>query len=266
MNFKYIDAHSHVQESEYDADREELLNSFEQEGIGTIVVGVDKASSMRALALAKNHKNVFASIGKHPTENDEPFDDGVFEELARSSQNVAIGECGLEYYRIDDIQKARAKQVPLFEKQIELAVKVRKPLMIHARPSERTMDAYKDIIDLLQVAKREYGDALTGNVHFFAGGIDETRAFLELDFTVSYTAVITFAREYDETIRFVPLTHLIAETDSPYVAPASNRGARNDPRAVKEVVRTLAEIRNEEEEAVRLATVNNTIRVFNLTN
>lgn len=264
MQFNYFDIHSHIQGSEYDADRDMLIAELAREGIGTIVVGVDKVSSEKAVALARKHDNVFSAVGVHPTETNETFDVAAFEELAKDACTVAVGECGLDYFRTDNMNTARSKQTALFEAHVALAVAVNKPLMIHARPLKGTMNAYDEIIDMLKSAKREHGDALTGNIHFFVGGVDEARAFFELDFTVSYTAVITFAREYDEAIQYAPLTRLLSETDSPYVSPPPNRGSRNTPHSVKAVVETLAMVRGEERDFVRKATVANALRVFAL--
>lgn len=264
MNFQYFDAHSHIQGSEYDADREELIKELAEKEIGTITVGVDLASSKKAIELALAHENIFACIGQHPTDTDEPFDVDAFVQLAKDDSVVAIGECGLDYFRSDNHDTARAKQMPLLESQIALAVSASKPLMIHARPSSGTMNAYGEVIDVLKSAKREHGDNLTGNIHFFVGGIEEARAFLDIGFTISYTAVLTFAHEYDDVVRYVPLGSILAETDSPYVAPPPNRGKRNSPLAVMEVVTAIAQIRNENEELVRCTTVENTVRVFGL--
>lgn len=264
MNFQYFDAHSHVQGSEYDTDRDKLIDSLAEKHIGTIAVGVDMESSKSAVELARKYENVFASVGQHPTDTNEAFGVEIFARSAREQSTVAVGECGLDYFRTDDHNTARAIQVPLFESQIALAVEVRKPLMIHARPSKGTMDAYHEIIDILKSAKREHGDALIGNIHFFVGGTEEARTFLEIGFTISYTAVITFARDYDETIRYLPLRSILSETDSPYVAPAPNRGKRNSPFAVVDVVRALARIRNEDEEMVRRVVVENAMRAFSI--
>ncbi len=263
-SFQYIDIHSHIQGNEYDNDREVLLAELTTENIATIAVGVDLASSNDAVTLANSHKNVFAAIGQHPTDTDDTFNDNAFASLSSNERVRAIGECGLDYFRADDITTARVKQMPTFEAQIALASSLKKPLMIHARPSKGSMDAYCDVIEMLKSAKREYGDALTANIHFFVGGVEEAHAFLELDFTVSYTAVLTFTHDYDEVVRYVPLRSILAETDSPYVAPPPNRGKRNTPHAVAEVVRAIACIRNENEEAVRSTMVKNAKRVFSI--
>jgi TatD DNase family protein len=102
------------------------------------------------------------------------------------------------------------------------------------------MDAYHDAVEILKEAKSQLPN-LRGDMHFFAGGLAEAQAFIALGFTLSFTAVITFARGYDEVIKSVPLTSILAETDSPYVAPASRRGKRNDPLVVPEVMAKIAE-------------------------
>jgi TatD DNase family protein len=261
---KYFDAHCHIQLSGYDEDRAEVIERMREAEVGGLVVGVDSASSKAAVQLVRQHEDLFASVGLHPNDTDEPYDADAFDELVRVPENkvVAIGECGLDYYRPDEPEAVKKKQKEIFEHQIELAVKYNKPLMIHSRPSKGTQDAYHDTLDLLTSKKREYGEKVRGDMHFFVGGIDEARAFVDIGFSLSYTAVITFARDYDDVIRFIPLTHLLTETDSPYVAPAPNRGKRNEPTAVRDVVKAMAQIRAEDEEVVRTAILHNAARIF----
>lgn len=260
---RYFDAHSHVQFSQYDGDRDAVLAGMREAGVGTLIVGTDKSHSEQAVAVADG-KTLFASIGLHP--NDKPnegYDDAFFRELAKNEKVVAIGECGLDYFRPDEPEAEKARQREAFLGQIRIAGETGKPLVIHARPSKGTMDAYEDAFELLKEAKREFGN-LRGDMHFFVGNTDIAKKYLELDFTFSFTAVITFSRDYDEVVRYIPRTHLLSETDAPYVAPAPNRGKRNVPLAVREVVRALAEIRGEEEEVVREATVRNAKGLFGL--
>lgn len=261
---KYFDAHCHIQFPQYEEDRGELIDAMNQAGIGGIVVGVDLASSKKALDLVQDAPTLFASVGLHPNSAQE-FD-GIepFAELAVDPKIVAIGECGLDNFRPNDVETAKPLQREVFLAHVELAARTRKPLMIHTRPAKGTQDAYHDLIDILTEAKRKHGDALTGNIHFFVGGVEDARKFVELDFTLSYTAVLTFARDYDEVVRFIPLSHLITETDSPYVAPAPTRGKRNDPRAIPAVVEAIAGIRGEDPEEVRVHILQNVERVFNL--
>lgn len=261
---KYFDAHCHIQFPQYDEDREELLKSMSEASVGGIVVGVDLESSRKAIALVEGRNDLFASVGLHP--NSAQHFEGIeeYRVLAAHPKVVALGECGLDNYRPEDAEAAKPKQREVFLAHVALAAELRKPLMIHARPAKGTQDAYRDLIDILKDAKREHGDALTGNIHFFVGGIEEARAFIGLDFTLSYTAVLTFARDYDDVVCFAPLTHLITETDSPYVAPAPNRGRRNDPRAIPAVVEAIAAIRGEDSEKVRGDILQNAHRVFRI--
>lgn len=261
---KYFDAHCHIQFPQYDEDRAEVMKGMEEASVGGIVVGVDLNSTKKAIELVQDKPSLFASVGLHP--NSAPEFEGIepYAELARDPKVVAIGECGLDNYRPGDVAAAKPLQREVFLAHVQLAIETRKPLMIHSRPAKGTQDAYNDLIDILASAKHEHGDALSGNIHFFVGGIEEARKLIELDFTLSYTAVLTFARDYDEVVRFAPLSHLITETDSPYVAPAPNRGRRNDPRAIPAIVDAIAGIRNEASEAVRMNILQNVQRVFKL--
>ena len=125
------------------------------------------------------------------------------------------------------------------------------------------MDAYQDAIGILKEAKSRYPN-LRGDVHFFVGGRAEAEALIALGFTLSFTAVITFARDYDDVIRAIPLMSILSETDSPYVAPASRRGQRNDPLAVTLVVAKIAEIRGGDLEEVRQTLLANAQKMFSL--
>jgi TatD DNase family protein len=260
---RYFDAHCHVQFSHYDEDRTAVLASMREAGVGALVVGTDKSHSKQAVAVADG-KTLFASVGLHP--NDKPnegYDDAYFRKLGEDPKVLAIGECGLDYFRPDEPGGDEERQRQAFFGQIRIAGEIKKPLVIHARPSKGTMDAYEDAYELLREAKREFRE-LRGDMHFFVGNTEIAKKYLELDFTFSFTAVITFARDYDEVIRYIPRTHLLSETDAPYVAPAPNRGRRNDPLAVREVVKALADIRGEDEEIVREATVENARGLFGL--
>lgn len=262
---KYFDAHCHIQFDAYDVDREELIRSMEIEEVGGMVVGVDLESSKKAIALAEQHDSLYAAVGLHP--NDvllESFDMDTYRALAAHPKVRAIGECGLDNFRPTDLSAAKVKQRELFEQHVQLAIEMDKPLMIHSRPSKGTQDAYEDLIDILGSYKQEHGDKLRGDIHFFVGGVEEAQKLVKLGFSLSYTAVLTFARDYDEVVRSIPLTHLISETDSPYVSPPPNRGSRNDPRAVKAVIEAIADIRGEKVEMVRTQILANAGSLFGL--
>src|SRR3989338_9682871 len=131
MHFKDFDIHSHLNLKEFDADRDAVIRRMAEEGVGTITVGVDCESSEKAIAYAKQYEHMYACVGMHPTDNkDEVFDDAVFTELAKHPKVVAIGECGLDYFRLqgtlEEIEIEKERQKELFIKQIDLAQSVGK--------------------------------------------------------------------------------------------------------------------------------------------
>jgi TatD DNase family protein len=263
MKIKYVDAHCHLQFDQYKQDDKELIEQMNKEGVAGIVVGVDYESSEKAVALAEKYEHLYASVGLHPNRVvDESFDLGVYQKLAGSPKVVAIGECGLDYYRATEANEGiKRAQSEALRAHIMLAVELNKPLIIHCRPSNKTMDAYQDLIEILKEEKNKHKN-LCGDIHFFAGGIAEAQSLIKLGFTISFTAVITFARDYDEVIKAVPLTSILSETDAPYVAPISRRGKRNDPMAIIDVVTKIADIRGESFETVRIALLANAIQIF----
>jgi TatD DNase family protein len=263
--YKYIDIHSHLNDPRFDADLSDVLVRMREASVASIVVGTDREMSERAIMLADKHDDIWATIGCHPTDNHlETFDDAAYKKMAAHPRVVAIGECGLDYYwptekPRGDLEEEKSRQHELFERQILLAKKVEKPLMIHGRPSKGTMDAYEDILTLLKAQP-----SVTGNVHFFVGNTDIAKKFLDRGFTMSFTGVLTFTHDYDDVVRYLPLESIMAETDAPYVAPAPHRGKRNEPVFVLETVAAIAKIRGEDAEKVRTALLGNAKRVFGL--
>ena len=265
MMVKYFDAHSHLQFEQFAKDEAELIARMQEEGVESVIVGVDLASSREALALAEKYEYLYAAIGLHPTHAGlEFFDEVAYRALATHPKVVAIGECGLDYFRPVEVnEEVKLKQKVLLQEHIDLAVATNKPLIIHCRPSKGTQDAYQDLITILKEAKAVH-HKLHGDIHFFVGGVEEAKTLIALGFTISFTAVITFARDYDEVIRSVPLKSILSETDAPYLAPLTRRGERNDPLAVIDVVAKIAEIRDEDPEAVRTALLENARRLFGM--
>lgn len=256
---QYFDAHSHINDPRFDADLDDVLVRMKESGVASLVVGTEKHLSLRAVELAREHDTLFACVGLHPTDvRDEKFDEAFYRTLANDPRTLAIGECGLDYFRLNEEgRKAEIqRQSVIFENQIELAVSLNKPLMIHCR------NAHSDMLAILSSKKNEYGDTLRGNIHFFSEGPETAKKYFDLDFTISFTGVITFARDYDETIQYAPLDLILSETDCPYVAPIPYRGKRNEPTYVVEVVKKIAEIREGDFENVREQLVKNALRVF----
>ena len=166
---------------------------------------------------------------------------------------MGIGECGLDYSR-NPSEEEKEKQKNYFLQQIELSIELNLPLMLHVR------DAYRDVLDILT----QYPKA-RGNVHFFAGTVEIAQEFLDKGFTLSFTGVITFAREYEKLVKATPIDRILSETDCPYVTPMPYRGKRNEPFYVSEVVNKIALIKNENVEKVKKQLVENAFRVFGLT-
>jgi len=263
---KLIDIHAHLQFPQFDGDLEAVIERAREAEIGVINVGTDLETSRAAVALAEAYPNLMrATIGIHPT--DPPKVDeltSVFielEKLAKHSRVVGIGECGLDYFHVKD-GADRKKQIEIFERQIELAKIVSKPLMIHCRPSPNTQDAYKDILQILNQKLEAKSHKLSGNVHFFAGHWDEAKLFLDLGFSLSFTGVVTFTNNYDEVIKKAPLDRIMIETDCPFVAPAPYRGKRNEPSYLPMIVERLAALRGFLVGEIATTTTSNAERLF----
>ncbi|MBI5457551.1 TatD family hydrolase [Candidatus Kaiserbacteria bacterium] len=285
---KYFDAHTHTNFVAYDSDREATILRAKDAGVGMNVVGTQFDTSKSAVELAEKYDNVFATIGLHPihtsksyhdaqelgpsfaeasegkegfTSRGEVFDMAAYEALGKSPRVIAVGECGLDYYRANESTKDIQKEV--FIQQIELANKLGKPLMLHIRPSISggltSGDAYDDALQILKAHAKVKGDT-----HFFAGNWETAKKYLDFGFTLSFTGVVTFTHDYDEVIKNTPLDMLLSETDAPYVTPAPHRGKRNEPAYVELVVRQIAAIRGEDFEKVREQLLGNARRIFGI--
>ncbi|RJQ29041.1 TatD family deoxyribonuclease [Candidatus Parcubacteria bacterium] len=257
---KFVDAHTHVQFAAFENDWRDAIKRAKNQGVALVNVGTQKDTSRRAIEVAEHyHHGVYATVGLHPihtaksfhdphelgggeaarsfTSRGEEFDFEYYRKLALNSKVLAIGECGLDYYRIDPnaaVEKEKQKEALLA--QIELAKEVHKPLMIHCR------EAFSDLVDILDSQR----DALLddpGIIHFFTGTENDAGKLLDLGFSFTFGGVITFARSYDGVIRAIPVDRILSETDAPYVAPLPYRGKRNEPAYVVEVVQKLAELK-----------------------
>jgi len=249
---KYFDIHSHLNFGDYEKDWGEVIARMRETGTHTIVVGTDFESSKKAVELAKKYPEIYACIGVHPADNlSASFAVDKFDKLVSHPKVAAIGECGMDFFHAKKAEDYE-RQKKLFIEQIEFAITHNKPIMIHAR------DAYDEILEVLT----NFKGRVRGNVHFFAGSWEVAQRFFAIDFTISFTGVITFVRNYDEVIRKAPLDKIMAETDAPFVAPVPYRGKRNEPSYVRHVAEKMAEIRNEDPEAVKAALVGNALRMI----
>ncbi len=302
---KFIDCHSHPHDKKFleaGVDVDKMMQELADVGGATIAIGTDYVENRKAIEFAKKYDNCWATIGIHPADRDDvEFDEKKFEELLELGKGkvVGIGECGLDYFRLkttsdlpleqgeEIVQTEKERQKELFVRQIEFALKHDLPLIIHGRPSKNSMDAYRDILDILEIYISQKDDSpsrftpeglyatqdnnlfaqkktLRGHAHFFVGNVEIAERFLQLGFLLSFDGPITFSNEYDNVIKFVPIENIMIETDSPYAAPSAYRGQLNYPKYVVEVAKKIAELKNISEEEVLEVTKNNAIMLFNL--
>jgi TatD DNase family protein len=259
----YIDIHTHVNLAAFCKDEDAAIARAHEAGVGLINVGTMHHTSSHAVAITERYEcGVWAAVGLHPvhtsasfhdpeeigegekgfTSKGEVFDYAAYTTLARHEKVVAIGECGLDYYR-DPTDEERKRQIEAFEQQIALANDVGKPLMLHLR-SGKGGNAYKDAYAILKQQAR-----VRGNAHFFAGSIEDAKLFWNMGYSTSFTGVLTFTHDYDDVVRAAPHDLIHTETDAPYVAPVPHRGQRNEPAYVVEVVQTQAALRGVAPEA-----------------
>lgn len=282
-NFSYIDIHAHVNLSAFDEDREDVLTRTREASVAHINIGTKETTSKKAVEIADAHDGVYAIVGLHPIQTTpehhdeeeiggkgfvsqgEVFNKDFYRELCASKKVVGIGECGLDYYRNDpstkEIQEAQ------FIAQIELANELGLPLMIHTRDAKGNQASASSTVgsvyDDTYAILKQYAK-VGGDVHFYAGNYEQAKKFFDLGFTISFTGVITFAKDYEEIVRNAPLDMIHGETDAPYVAPKPYRGQRCEPMYVKEVYKKIAAIKNLDEELVREQLLENAKRLFTL--
>ncbi|MBI3627751.1 MAG: TatD family hydrolase [Candidatus Sungbacteria bacterium] len=273
-NPKLIDSHTHVQFPVFKDDREAVIQRSLEAGIWMINIGTQASTSREAILLAEKYaEGVYASVGFHPTHavksyhdewekeqaSAEVFDAATFLELGSHAKVVSIGECGLDYYRIQsDELRIKAEQKRIFKSQIEVAKAVGKPLIIHCR------EAFGDLIEILNSYFLIPNSRPMGVVHFFSGTAAEASALMDLGFYIGFGGVITFAKSYYDIVSQVPLQKILLETDAPYVAPVPYRGKRNEPFYIEATAKKLAEWQGVSLEAVAEATTQNCRRLFQI--
>ncbi len=260
-----FDVHSHLNFAAFDKDRAAVLERMKERGILSVVVGTDKKTSAEAAALAGKYPFLFASAGLHPTDSAEDFDYDYYKNLVQNPRVVAVGECGLDFFHLKK-DEDKARQEKKFKKQIKLALEFDKPLIIHCRDARPPSpsdgfggQAYNEVLEIL----RDYPN-VRGNMHFFAGDWLTAQKFLDFGFYLSFTGVITFAKQYDEILEKMPLNRLMIETDAPFVAPAPHRGQRNEPVYVEETAKKIAVLRGISFEKIAAATVQNAKKFFDI--
>ncbi|MDB5259018.1 MAG: sec-independent protein translocase protein TatD DNase family protein [Candidatus Taylorbacteria bacterium] len=282
FELKYIDIHCHLNFPEYEADIDDVVMRARDAGVGMIVVGTGKETSVRAVELAQKYDNIWAIIGLHPVHAHEEvksdsgvrFDRDLYLELAKHPKVVGIGECGYDFFRSEATAEIIAAQDEAFRGQIDIAHEVEKPLMLHLRNDMKGSgphgkSAYAEAIEVLRSLNGGSGPKIAGDAHFFAGTTDEAKAFFGLGFNISFTGVITFAKSYDEVVRLAPADRIMSETDAPFVTPVPHRGERNEPFFVIEVAHRIAALRgaipgSDAEQAMLKQLVDNARKLFSI--
>ncbi len=271
MNFQYIDTHAHLNLAQFGADRNEVIEKNRAEDVACINIGTHKQTSELSLELAQQNEDMRSIVGLHPInvlskDPDDPasvvepeFDYDFYKQLAQHEHVVGIGECGFDYFHnSDDTYEAQREA---FVAQIALANEVQKPLMLHLRSGREVggRNAYTDALDILKTEAK-----VVGNAHFYAGSWEQAKAFFDIGFTISFTGVITFTHDYEQIVKDAPLDMIHGETDCPYVAPKPHRGKRCEPWMVKQVYKKIAELKNQDEELVRLQLLQNARDLYSL--
>ena len=231
-----FDTHAHPTDERFDEDREQVLARMREAGMLCMCVGADMPSSAQSVALANENENIFAAVGVHPhdaknfTEADIPQ---LTQWLTQEKKVKALGEIGLDYFY--DLSP-RDVQKTVFERQLDLAYELRKPVILHIR------DAHGDTIEILRAHKGRLPHCV---IHCCSASWESAKIYLSLGCMISFAGPVTFKKSVhlQEVAKNVPLERLIIETDSPYLAPEPVRGRRNEPLNVGHICRLIAKLR-----------------------
>lgn len=292
-----IDAHSHICFSAYRDDAADVIARAEAAGVWMLAVGSQIDTSRRAVEYAEQYPHIWAVVGLHPIHlvdgyvdeqevggegerilfrtRKETFDPAAYRAFARHPKVVAIGECGLDYYRMPSPSRSPSKegggetkrlQEETFRQHIALAQELNLPLMVHVR------DAHDETIQILADTRNGWRlDPPLGTIHCYSGTWAQAERYLALGFNISFTGVITFkptkrqlpiAEELWRIVRGVPMDRFHVETDCPYLTPEPHRGERNEPCHVIHVAEKIAELKGIAIEEVAAASTENTLRLF----
>lgn len=269
-----IDTHCHIHFPAYDADREQVLARMKDRNIWALTIGTATGNARKAIELAESTEGIWATVGLHPshtTSEHVDADEGQVDEhdvtveglveLAKTSKKVvAIGEAGLDFYRLPtDRESAIKKQEGVFRTHIEAAKQLDLPLVIHCR------DALTRLAEILH----ETGYA-RGVVHSFTGTWEEAKPLIDLGMHIAVNGIATFplrksqdpSTAINETIKRIPMDRLLVETDAPWLAPNTYRGKRNEPAYVEEVAKHIAQVRGVSLEDIARQTTENTRALF----
>ena len=251
-----IDSHCHLDKLSYEKNNttlDDVVQNALNNGVSHILsvcVKLDEFEEM--LNMIKNYDNIFASCGVHPLDITDSIDTDLLFKFASNDKVIAIGETGLDYYYD---KTNNFMQQDSFRKHIDIAKKIRKPLIIHTR------SARKDTIDILI---NEKSDDIGGVLHCFTESYEMAKKAIDLGFYISISGIVTFkkAHELQDVVKKLPLDRLLVETDSPYLAPVPHRGKENQPAYVRYVAECIATLKNISFDEVAKVTTRNFNNLF----
>lgn len=272
-----FDSHCHPQMAQYDKDRDEVLKRAKDAGVFMICVGVDYVTSKQGVELSEKYDFIYPTVGLHPNDIPDDFEVMIYHNLSQNSKVVAIGEVGLDYYRTPEPEKQK-KQKEIFEQFVDLAIKTQKPLIIHARDAGRgsTGRVHQDVLEILDSRFKILDSKIPGVSHSFTGNLEEAKEYINRGMYLGFNGIITFARQYDTVVKYVPIENILLETDAPYLMPepirsrppsyakASDGRGRNEPSYVVEVAKKIAELKNISYEQVVEQTTQNCKKLFGI--
>ena len=246
-----IDTHCHLY-SEYYDNLDELIDKLKENNIEAVIVnGCDMKSNKEILELTKKYDIVYGALGFHPTELDNVTDEELhwLEKHINDSKIVAVGEIGLDYH-YDNADKEKQKY--FFEKQLEIAKKYNKPVIIHTRDS--IQDTYNIVKDSM----------CTGSIHCYSGSLEMAKEFIKVGFCIGIGGIVTFknAKNIIEVIKNIDEEYILLETDSPYLTPEPYRKYKNDSSYLKIILEKICSIKSKDFMELKEVTTNNAIRIF----
>lgn len=253
----FIDTHAHLFYPNFNGEIDDVLSRAKNAGVNYIIVpATDLASTAQSIELAEKYDFIYASAGIHPHDTKE-WDDSLIDkirELAKHPKVIAIGEIGLDYYY--DFSP-RETQIIAFKKQIELAIELQKPIIVHNRDSND---------DIMEITRSYKNSGLKAQFHCFAGSLKDARELIEMGHYISFTGNITFkkADNIRKIVAGIEIDNLLLETDSPFMTPVPHRGQRNEPAYVSLIAEQLTKIKKLTVDDVARTTSYNTYKLFGI--
>lgn len=247
-----IDTHAHLNIDEFQDELDQVISRAKDNDVQKIIViGMNQKANLKGIELSKKN-DIYATVGIHPADVSTGLDIEQLRQQLKNPKVVAIGEIGIDLYWVKD---NLSLQIDIFRKQLDLAIELDYPVVIHMR------DSAKEIYDIL----KDY-PKLKGVMHCFSGDLASAKKFIELGFYIGIGGPVTFKNNHlaKEVAKAIPFDRLLVETDSPYLAPAPYRGKRNEPAYTKLVVEEIAKLRDTSVEIVSKQTTENAMRLFGL--